>query len=106
LLFFATNAKDQVVVSVPTENQTVTRLCEKHGIRTTTSISEDRLRAGDNIYCIRDLLDAHRYPMVGHLLMALLPVGHIKSTLPNDDEFVLRVKHLPKWLKMDEQSPI
>jgi hypothetical protein len=106
LLFFATNAKDQLVVSVPTENQTVTRLCEKHGIRTTTSISEDRLRAGDNIYCIRDLLDAHRYPMVGHLLMALLPVGHIKSTLPNDDEFVLRVKHLPKWLKMDEQSPI
>ena len=102
LLFFATNAKDQVIVSVPTTNQTVPMLCQKHGIFTTTSINEDRVRAGDNVHHVQDLPDSNGYPMVGQFLMTLLPVGHIKSTIPQDEVFVDRVKGLPKWLKMSE----
>lgn len=102
LLFFATTARDQVVVSVPPENQTLTALCEKHGVHTTNSISEDRLLPGDNVYFIKDLPNSQCYPMVGQFLTTLLPVGHIKSTMANDEEFVDRVKGHRKWLRMVE----
>jgi hypothetical protein len=95
LLFSATNAKDQVVVS--TENDTIRSLGEKHGIPV-KAVTEDSLAPGDNLVNISEPMDS--YPMVGQFIMTLLPVGHIKSTLPQDEEFVSRVKDLQKWLKM------
>jgi len=100
-LFFVTNAKEQVQVVVPSENKTILTLCEKYNIPMLTSISEDTLHPGDNVYLVKNLSDTMQgYPMVGQFVTTLLPIGHIKSTLPDDDEFVKAVRVLPKWLKM------
>ncbi len=98
LLFFATNAKEQVVVSVPAGNVTVARLCKKHSVFSVAEVNEEMLRPGDNLYSITGPIET--FAMAGQFLTTLLPVGHIKSTLPSDEEFVARVRDLPKWLQM------
>lgn len=98
LLFFATNAKDQVVVVVPPGNDALSKLCQKHNIATVATASEDALKPGDNVYTVAGPMD--NFPMVGQFLTTLLPVGHIKSTLPKDEEFISRVRGLSKWLQV------
>lgn len=100
LLFFATNANTQMFVSIPEGNLELKGLCEKHGVDTITSFTVDDLHPGDNIYSIPGSINAECYPMVGQFLTTLMPVGHIKSTLPGDDDFVEQVKSHPKWLQM------
>lgn len=101
LLFFATNAQDQVVVAVPNENnEAIISFCQMHGIPDVES-DKIQLQPGDNLHVIRDKTDMIRsFPMVGQFLTTLLPVGHIKSTLPNDEDFVSRVKGHSKWLQV------
>lgn len=99
LLFFATNARDQVVVVVPPGNVTLVELCQKHSISTIEGKKKETLQPGDNLCCIVD--STPRFPMVGQFLTTLLPVGHVKSTLPNDEDFISKVQGLPKWLKME-----
>lgn len=82
LLFFATNAKDQVVVSVPkSNNEDIAALCQKHGIPTVkTTVTEELLRPGDNLYPITTgtaaagPMNTANFPMVGQFLTLLLPV--------------------------------
>lgn len=99
LLFFATNAKDQVVVVVPPGNVSLVEYCQKHTISTVEEKTIESLQPGDNLCCIAGPMTS--FPMVGQFLTTLLPVGHIKSTLPNDEDFIAKVKGLPKWLKME-----
>lgn len=131
LVFFVTNAKDQVVVLLPTsssENQKecatkITELCNKLGItiRLDDDMKEEDLSPGDNLKDIVKLSTLDNddndknnienpdsntattadWPiMVGQFLTTLLPVGHIKSTVPNDEEFITRVSSMSKWLKI------
>ncbi len=95
-LFFATNAKDQVVVV--TEKGEIKSLCLKHGIETVGAVDKHSLSPGDNYQEIVGPMDT--FPMVGHFITTLFPVGHIKSTMSNDDEFLARVTILQKWLRI------
>jgi hypothetical protein len=95
-LFFATNAKDQVVVV--TEKSEIKGLCSKHGIETLSLIEKSSLSPGDNYKELKSCLDT--FVMVGHFITTLFPIGHIKSTMPNDDEFLARATTLTKWLRI------
>lgn len=64
-----------------------------------SNVDESSLKPGDNYMDITSTPLA-RFPMVGNLITTLFPVGHIKSTTPNDREFVARVCNLEKWLKI------
>jgi len=108
LVFFATNAESQVVVA--TRNETIQNFCEQHGVATLDAADEDDdsdndnderdalLKPGDNFVDINSPMA--RYPMVGNFIMTLFPVGHIKSTTPGDEEFIVRVCSREKWLRM------
>jgi len=48
------------------------------------------------------LNDASKLPLVGHFVSILFPLGHIKSTRENDDEFLNAFKDSPKWLSIDQ----
>jgi hypothetical protein len=95
-LFYATNAQDQVVVV--TEDNEMKQLCEKLGVRTMNSFEQDNLKPGDNYKRISEGMND--FPMVGQFLTTLFPVGHFKSTTPNDELFLSRVTSLEKWLRM------
>lgn len=97
LVFFATNAESEVVVA--TENKGIKEFCEKYGVTTSDIVDENSsLKPGDNFVDITTPIA--RFPMVGNFITTLLPVGHIKSTVPNDEEFILRFCRREKWLRM------
>ena len=95
-LFFATNAERQVVVV--SENVGIEDFCARHEVATVGTTEEISMKPGDNYVDITTPFD--RFPMVGNFITTLFPVGHIKSTTPNDDEFVARVCNLEKWLRL------
>ena len=97
ILFFATNAKDQAVV-YSGGNHTIETKCENLGIAVKAK-GKPSLAPGDNMKYIHGPLDS--YPMAGQFITTLFPVGHIKSTESNDEEFVARAKILSKWLKVE-----
>lgn len=98
MLFFATNAKDQVVVV--SRQDVIVGLCRKHGIACIDKVDKKSMGPGDNLKVIGEREE--EFVMVGQFLTTFFPVGHIKSTQPNDDEFISRVKVLDKWLAMTE----
>ncbi|GAB5358615.1 hypothetical protein AAMO2058_000473700 [Amorphochlora amoebiformis] len=44
------------------------------------------------------------YPLVSHFVTKALPIGHIKSTRSEDDEFIQIFKDSPKWLCVRERK--
>jgi len=42
---------------------------------------------------------AEDLPMVDHFVLRLFPMGHIKSTMAGDEEFVKAFDPSPKWLR-------
>ena len=101
ILFYGTNAKDQLQVSLP--KGPLVEVCQRHGISHLVESDEDfssrKLGAGDNVVNVEGETAATEMPMVGQFVSRLFPVGHIKSTKPNDEEFVARVQACKKWLK-------
>jgi hypothetical protein len=95
-LFYVTNAEDQVVVI--SEQIDIVSNCYKYGIPVTSKVNETILPPGDDLKDIIGPMD--NFPMVGNFLTTLFPVGHLKSSEPNDEEFLDRAKHLQKWLKV------
>lgn len=95
-LFFVTNAQDQVVVA--SENNDIKDFCERHGVTTNSIMDKNSLKPGDNYIDITTPFAV--FPMVGNFISTLFPVGHIKSTTSNDEEFVARVSNLGKWLRI------
>lgn len=95
-VFFATNAKEQVVIV--SSSVAITDLCQKHGIACSATLDRGSLRPGDNFLVISDKQD--EFVMAGQFLTTLLPVGHIKSAMPDDTEFLKEAKASAKWLAL------
>ncbi|KAG7356989.1 hypothetical protein IV203_001677 [Nitzschia inconspicua] len=95
-LFLVTNAKDQV--TVVSRSEQIKSVCITHGIKLIDSVDEDSLAPGDNFKEISG--PTSFFPMVGHFLTTLFPIGHIKSTTPGDKDFLRKVALLKKWLRV------
>lgn len=110
LLFYATNARSQVELSVSESNKELIDILMKHDLDNhvfnVVVEGEETLKhrlheEGDAFYNIVNI-EKHekRFPMPGQFVSLYLPMGHIKSTMKNDEEFVKYFKGSEKWLKM------
>ncbi|KAL7431676.1 hypothetical protein ACHAXM_002774 [Skeletonema potamos] len=110
LLFYATNARSQVELSVDASNKTLLDRLVKHDLDNhifkVTVESEETLNhraetKGDNYYNIVKIDESKReFVMPGQFVSLYLPMGHIKSTMKNDEEFIKYLSDSEKWLKM------
>lgn len=104
LLFRATNARKQLELSVHSNNNNVIfRLCEEYEIPILVQTrSEFRLRAA-NFNLVYNAIELNEpmnvFPMVGNFVSLYMSMGHIKSTKPNDTEFVDQFSKSQKWLQ-------
>jgi hypothetical protein len=101
VLFHATNAQSQVQLSVSPANGDVRALCEAHKLPHVVEDEaqrRDRLARSQNIFHVADVSPMKCFPMVDHFVSLYFPLGHIKSTRPLDDEFLLRARLSDKWL--------
>lgn len=123
LVFYSTNAQSQVELSIDGTNQGLLEKITKHAIndRVFGMVVEDeemlqhRLSqeggggggGGDDdvYYNIVRVPSGHSaldmsFPMPGQFVSLYLPLGHIKSTQKDDEEFVKYFGLSEKWLKM------
>ena len=112
LLFYSTNARSQVELSVDGSNEELLNKLMKHDLdshvfRVVVECEETLERRlnerGDDFYnIVRVPTDSSErsFPMLGQFVSLYLPLGHIKSTRPNDEEFVKYFGRSEKWLKM------
>jgi hypothetical protein len=104
LLFFTTNARDQFELSIdPNISQDILAACKKNNIPILLQTEQEfELRAicQNLVYNVVEIDNVMTtFPMVGHFVSLYFPMGHIKSTKPNDDEFVVEFSRSKKWLK-------
>ena len=108
LPFYATNAHNQVIVSCA-EDHLATRVAEATeklgGIRVEVETDKEFERSSADAWNIveidaRESAAPETMPLVGQFASLLFPLGHIKSTLPNDEKFVAAFSASPKWLMM------
>jgi len=104
LLFLATNAKDQVFVSIHPENP---KLASLLGDDTLMSIQTEEEYAqykssADAYNVVEEPEPMKTFPMVGNFVSLYMPLGHIKSTKPGDEEFVAALSKSDKWLRFIE----
>lgn len=120
LLFYATNARSQVELSVDgIMNQQLLDSLVKHDLDNhifkvvveTDDSMEHRVNVdSENFYNVVQVPASggdvdrgimRRFPaMPGQFASLYLPMGHIKSTMKNDEEFVKYFGESEKWLKM------
>lgn len=106
LLFFTTNARDQMELSVDPANKDLIAICEKHGLTHSTEDKEafdkkSKTFTPKDIFNVVPIIGGKRpeFPMAGQFVSLYFPLGHIKSTMPNDDEFTIKLEQLSKkWL--------
>lgn len=104
IIFHATTARDQIELSINAGNTHLVQFCIQHKLR---HIIEDDQAALNSQSCRDDVfqwigapngMSKDNWPMVGNFVSLYFPVGHIKSTMANDDEFELQVRLSHKWL--------
>jgi hypothetical protein len=104
MIFHLTNARETLShVSIHPDSK-ITQQAREKLEKIVPVIVEKQLEANVNRYnaivlpnnIIGDL------SLVGHLVATVMPLGHIKSTKKNDEEFVKAFEKSPKWLKMVE----
>jgi hypothetical protein len=104
ILFFATNARDQIELSIDPQNKSLVELSQTNKLQHTVEAEIDmnsRLRGRPDIYNTIIMTvspSSKRFPMVGNFASLYFPLGHIKSTMPNDEEFVMKGKLSNKWI--------
>jgi hypothetical protein len=101
LLFYTTNARDQVEVSIDPQNSKLIAFCKEHKlahVEETESAMTERLESRSDVFnsvAINGPMTA--FPMVGQFVSLYFPLGHIKSTMPNDEQFAFYAKLSNKW---------
>ena len=106
MLFFTTNARDQVELSIDPSNEVLISLCLKYGLPYSTDTDESfssKTEAGDpkDVFNVVPVSSDKQtsFPMAGQFVSLYFPLGHIKSTMPDDHEFTIKLAQLPnKWL--------
>jgi hypothetical protein len=102
LLFYATNARDQVELSIDPQNSRLISMCEEHKLHhvvETESVMTERLESRRDVFnSVAMSGPMTTFPMAGNFVSLYFPLGHIKSTMPNDEEFALHARMSDKWL--------
>ena len=103
VIFHATSARDQIELVIDPSNTDLVDICQRHKLRHTVKEIDET----NDFACREDVFNVVRgnvvkpmktYPMAGNYVSLFLPLGHIKSTKPNDEEFLLRAKLSDKWI--------
>jgi hypothetical protein len=106
IIFFATNARHQMELSVDPDNKHMLATCQQLGVRVLVETEEEfSHRRSDTAhgYNFVDVKGPMKvFPMVGNFVSLYMPLGHIKSTMLNDKDFVAKFEKSQKWLKMHE----
>ncbi|KAL3772360.1 hypothetical protein ACHAW5_010362 [Stephanodiscus triporus] len=110
LLFYSTNARSQVELSVDGSNKDLLDKLMRHDLDSHVfkvvvegdETLEHRLNEEqDDFYnIVRVHSSGKPFKMLGQFVSLYLPLGHIKSTRKNDEEFVKYFGQSEKWLKM------
>jgi len=102
VLFLATNARDQLVVSVEAGGEALVEVLSRCGVDARV---EARFEAASyyDVVSGADLRDRFcSYPLAQQFASLYLTVGHAKSTLGKDEAFVAAFSASPKWLRVVE----
>jgi len=113
LPFLLTNARSQVEISVASEK--VLSELKRHGIidcGVKVSLESSEMffnrtddKTGEEFYNVVTLDSAMtEFPMLGQFLSLYFPLGHIKSTKANHEEFWEYFEKSDKWLRMNENE--
>ncbi|GMI00170.1 hypothetical protein TrLO_g11702 [Triparma laevis f. longispina] len=99
--FVATNARNQVEVSVNSE-EVAAKLSGINGLKITVEDDNTwaKRNASDyyNVLDSTDGLGAKEFPLPGHFVSLYMGVGHVKSTKGGDQEFLNMFRDSEKWL--------
>jgi hypothetical protein len=104
LPFLATNAKDQLTISLdPFLAFPAFPMLQQRGVKCMREEKAAFLKSEANFWHIIRLPDQApaELPLVSHFVMSLVAFGHIKSTKSNDEAFVARFSQSAKWLRVD-----
>jgi hypothetical protein len=104
ILFFATNARHQMKLSVDPYNKHVLAACQKFGVPVLVQTEEEFSHGRSDTTHAYNFVDVKGpmkvFPMVGNFVSLYMPLGHVKSTMLNDKDFVAKFQKSKKWLKM------
>ena len=104
LLFYATNARKQMELSLDAhQNHEIFAICEEYEIPILVQTSmEYKVRAANRnlVYnAVKLNKPMKTFPMVGNYISLFMSMGHIKSTKPNDTDFISLFSQSQKWLQ-------
>jgi hypothetical protein len=106
IIFFVTNARHQMELSVDPDNKHMLATCQQLGVRVLVETEEEFSHRRSDIARGYNFVDVKGpmkvFPMVGNFVSLYMPLGHIKSTMLNDKDFVAKFEKSQKWLKMHE----
>lgn len=103
LLFHVTTARDQVELSINSDNSKLIKVCKDHNlplaIESDTEFTAN-ISSRSNIFQTVKITGFRqpRFPMVGNFVSLYFPFGHIKSTMAKDELFEMKSRISEKWL--------
>lgn len=112
LPFAATTAQGQLLVSAEPAARLQGEVLAKAGVRLLREATGVFAAAQAGYWSVTKLppsgdavASTTQYPLAAHFVSKLLPMGHIKSTLPDDEVFLQRFRASQKWLRMASAAP-